>query len=122
MYKIPIHLLYAAVKLEFAFTKAGEKNLSRKGTGFFVLNKKEEIFLVTNRHLVDLSYELEASKPNKFLGFKLNHVYIYAKKQDKETGQMSINQEFLAPYCPFPLPDFFYCADDVVVLAGSAGR
>lgn len=48
--------LYSAYKLTSTFTDRGRNPVDAFGTAFFLRNKRDELSLVTNRHMIDLQY------------------------------------------------------------------
>ena len=51
-----------------------------RGTGFFI-KRNEEVFLLTNRHMVDITY----SDP-KLVGYKIVSFVVDNRKNDEKTG------------------------------------
>ncbi|MBU6419912.1 MAG: hypothetical protein KGQ79_09330 [Proteobacteria bacterium] len=71
MFSLPIEFLYTAFKLKVSFLK-GTDSTDVEGTGFFVMFK-QNFYLVTNRHVIDLQWKHPNSPQNKqkFLGYRL---------------------------------------------------
>ncbi len=77
--------LYTAYKIDICF--ADEIGNTKKGTGtcFFVVDKKNELHLFTNRHVIDLTYkksEVEKMELSEFKIFSISISGKYAGSQD----------------------------------------
>lgn len=62
--------LYSVTNIKVTFECEGKLYIS-SGTGFFV-SKEKEIFLITNRHVVDFNYGEKDSKPFKIQGISID--------------------------------------------------
>jgi len=81
-------ILYTANKFIGTFTcRASQKTKIIYGTAFFVINSKNEICLVTNRHNIDLNYKEPTTKYNTF---ELTKVIIQNKAIDHSTNLPTI--------------------------------
>lgn len=62
--------LYTVTNIQVTFESEGETLIS-SGTGFFI-KKGEEIFLITNRHVVDLNYDKKDPNPYKIKAINID--------------------------------------------------
>jgi hypothetical protein len=80
--------LYTASRIETVFQDDLGKKIPLSGTGFFVLNDKDQYCLVTNRHVVDLNYK---EQTNKYSRFKLTSLTIYSKWANEGDNDIPVN-------------------------------
>ena len=77
--------LYSAYKVEVEFADdIGNVKLC-SGTGFFIKNSKNELCLITNRHVLDITYKYEGEKD--LIGYKLFSVTVKGKGKKHSTGK-----------------------------------
>jgi len=72
--------LYTAHKILVTFADPIGNNTQKVGTCFFVKNKQEEMCLVTNRHMVDISYKNPA-----FQNYSLFNIEVTGKSKSHES-------------------------------------
>lgn len=73
--------MYAVTQLTVTFTNGDPKgDVAINGTGFFVL-KDKEVYLITNRHMVDLAYNEEYKKNHP--GYVLKKICFDVRHLDK---------------------------------------
>lgn len=82
-------LLYSAYHLVCTFVGNGAQKIECTGTGFFLVSNDSEVFLVTNRHMVDIGFANPACR-----GFQLSELRISGKGNDDESGLPDIDQEW----------------------------
>ena len=73
--------LYLALKIDVEFINSKSDTAKMEGTAFIVKNKKGELCLITNRHVVDLSYKKTEAK---WADFKCNEIVIHCKEMDEK--------------------------------------
>lgn len=77
-------LLYSACKASSVFQcNATGKELKFTGTAFFTTNKKNEVCLITNRHIIDINYN---AKDDKYRTFNLTALYVDNRRTNPQTG------------------------------------
>ena len=54
--------LYSAYKIDVTFADEIGNEKSFSGTGFFVKNTKNELCLITNRHVLDITFKYKGKK------------------------------------------------------------
>ena len=72
-------VLYAASKIQVEFIDDLNALKIVGGTAFFVMNKKKELCLITNRHVIDLNYKQQTSK---YKNYKISKVIVNNKIHD----------------------------------------
>ena len=92
--------LYTAHRLVCRFVDAKGEVLECSGTGFFVMNEAGLGCLVTNRHVLDISYTT-----SEFRGFELQRLFVSGKVNDSESGLPNIDMQ-----CEIVNPDVKYSA------------
>ena len=77
---LPIEFLYSAVKIKANFAGPDGSSHDRQGTGFFV-SRSGTFFLVTNRHVVDASWDAPNKNANstRYRGFTLQPIFCSAR-------------------------------------------
>lgn len=82
MHHLTNDFLYFAVKLDIAFLNNDDKLFHCSGTGFFAKNKEGKVCLVTNRHVLDYSYN---QQDDSSIGakYKLNSITVSYKIHDE---------------------------------------
>ncbi|WP_448570067.1 hypothetical protein [Thalassotalea ganghwensis] len=81
--------LYSAFKIEVEFADDIGNVKSASGTGFFVKNSKDELCLVTNRHVLDINYKNISGKD--YSKYTLYTVVVKGKGRDATTGNPDID-------------------------------
>ena len=77
-------LLYSACKVSSVFQcNATGKELKLAGTAFFTTNKKGEVCLITNRHMIEINYN---RKDDKYKTFNLTALYVDNRRNNPQTG------------------------------------
>lgn len=77
--------LYSAYKIETTFADEIGNTKCGSGTGFFVRNTKDERCLVSNRHVLEISYK--CSDHEKYKKYKLFSLEVHGKGKNSETGK-----------------------------------
>lgn len=72
--------LYLALKIDVGFANSNGSTGKKNGTAFFVRNKYGELCLITNRHMLDLSYKQTEPKWNDFA---VKEIVLHCKKMDE---------------------------------------
>ena len=80
--------LYAVTHLRVIFAK-GINEVALEGTGFFV-KKDSDVYLITNRHVIDLEYK---DAGNRYSGYQLRNITFDARKFDRQNGK-SVTQNY----------------------------
>ena len=83
------NFLYSAYRLECAFTSGEGQTVTCSGTGFWVNAGDSGLFLITNRHVLDIGL----SKP-EFRGFELSQLRILGKRAAGLSELPDIDQEW----------------------------
>lgn len=81
--------LYAAYRLDCTFGDGSGQTITCQGTGFWVINSNGQICLVTNRHVLDVSY----AEPN-LTGFELKRLIAAGKGKEAATGLPNLDVRF----------------------------
>lgn len=80
--------LYAVTHLRVQFAKGINKKVF-EGSGFFI-KKEQNIYLITNRHVVDLEYK---DSENKYCSYHIDEVFFDARRFDK-TNNKSVTKTY----------------------------
>ncbi len=81
--------LYATQQLVCTFRNQASEGITSRGTGFWVKNRRDIGCLVTNRHVLDVSY----GKP-EFEGYKLSQLKILGKGLKPGSDRPDIDRRF----------------------------
>ncbi len=83
------NFLYAVTHLRVVFAK-GINEVAFEGTGFFV-KKDKELYLITNRHVIDLEYK---DAGNRYSGYKLRTISFDARRFDEQNSR-AVTQNYV---------------------------
>lgn len=90
--------LYASTKLTVKFVSSdGKSDVSFMGTGFFV-KKENELYLLTNRHVLDIAYTEESR--NNYPGYTLKQISFDTRKyvENGDVPRVDIHNYVLHSY------------------------
>lgn len=76
-------LLYSAYRITSVFKDDLGNSKTKSGTAFWLMNKKSQLCLITNRHMLDLNY---SENDMKYKYYSIQAVNIQGKAKNKKNG------------------------------------
>ena len=89
--------LYSALQINVIFSDKIGNQKSPLGTAFFVRNKEEKICLVTNRHMIDLTYKCEAQERKNLEKYSITQIILFGKRKNPQPGLAPIEEQIFLP-------------------------
>lgn len=84
--------LYCAYKIETTFKDDQNTIKNAQGTAFFVKNKRGDLCLITNRHVVDIRY---LDKNSQYIRFRLTTMRLRGKGKEQASMMPDLEQYYL---------------------------
>jgi hypothetical protein len=99
---LPKQFLYSAYKIVATFKDKSGTTKSVQGTAFIVAIGADGFALITNRHVIDLSFK-ETS--GKYQQFQLNNLFVTGRRDDDSIYRFALNPKALISLPKDPLDD-----------------
>lgn len=93
--------LYLAIKLDVEFINSQNSTAKMEGTAFLIKNKSNELCLITNRHMLDLSYKKSEAR---YKDYKINQIVLNCKEMDEQGLPSKDHLLFVANVEEFKFP------------------
>lgn len=90
------NFLYSALQIEVIFSDEIGNKKSRLGTAFFVNNKKEEICLLTNRHMVDFPYKSAEKERDDLEKYSISKILLTGKRKHAQQELAPIEEQIFS--------------------------
>lgn len=91
------NFLYSALQINVIFSDDLGNQKSKLGTAFFVRNKEEKICLLTNRHMVDLTYKCKKQDRTNLEKYSITQIILLGKRKNPAPELAPIEEQIFLP-------------------------